>query len=45
VQHLQELTPERARAIGAAARERVLEQHTYDRRAELVEHVLTRVHA
>src|SRR5206468_973391 len=34
--HLLELTPERARAIGAAARERLLEQHTYDRRADLV---------
>jgi spore maturation protein CgeB len=45
VQHLRELTPERARTIGAAARERVLEQHTYDRRAELVERGLTRVHA
>jgi spore maturation protein CgeB len=43
--HLVELTPERARTIGAAARERLLEQHTYDRRAELVERVLERVHA
>jgi spore maturation protein CgeB len=43
--HLLELTPERARTIGAAARERLLEQHTYDRRAELVERVLERVHA
>jgi spore maturation protein CgeB len=43
--HLLELTPERARAIGAAARERMLEQHTYDRRAALVERVLERVHA
>jgi spore maturation protein CgeB len=42
---LLDLTPERARTIGAAARERLLEQHTYDRRAELVERVLERVHA
>jgi spore maturation protein CgeB len=45
VRHLVELTPERARTIGQAARERVLEQHTYERRAELVERVLERVHA
>ena len=45
VRHLVELTPERARVIGAAARERVLEQHTYDRRAELVEDVLAGVRA
>jgi spore maturation protein CgeB len=44
-QHLLELTPERARQIGAAARSRLLEQHTYDRRAELVERVLEGVHA
>jgi spore maturation protein CgeB len=43
--HLVELTPERARQIGEAARKRLLEQHTYDRRAELVERVLERVHA
>jgi spore maturation protein CgeB len=40
VAHLQSLTPERAREIGRAARERVLDEHTYDRRAELVERVL-----
>jgi spore maturation protein CgeB len=34
------LDPERARAIGAAALERVLAEHTYDRRAEQVEAVL-----
>ena len=44
-QHLLELTPERARTIGAAARARILEEHTYARRAELVERVLERVHA
>jgi spore maturation protein CgeB len=31
--HLAALTPERARAVGAAARQRVLAEHTYDRRA------------
>jgi spore maturation protein CgeB len=40
VEHLRALTGERARRIGAAARERVLSEHTYDRRAELVEAVL-----
>jgi spore maturation protein CgeB len=34
------LDPERARAIGAAALERVLAEHTYDRRAEQVEAIL-----
>jgi spore maturation protein CgeB len=34
------LTPHRARTIGAAARRRVLAEHTYERRAELVEQVL-----
>lgn len=33
VEHLQTLTPERARAIGEAARQRVLAEHTYARRA------------
>lgn len=33
---LQALTPERAAAIGAAARQRVLREHTYDRRAALL---------
>jgi spore maturation protein CgeB len=42
---LLELTPERARTIGAAARARLLEEHTYDRRAALVERVLERVRA
>jgi spore maturation protein CgeB len=41
VEHLQGLTPERARAIGRAARERVLDEHTYEHRAELVERVLS----
>lgn len=34
------LTPERARTVGAAARRRVLAEHTYARRAALVERVL-----
>jgi len=38
---LQRLTPACARKIGAAARRRVLAEHTYARRAELVERVLT----
>ena len=32
-EHLQTLTPERARAIGEAARQRILAEHTYARRA------------
>jgi len=39
------LEPERARAIGEAARERVLAEHTYDRRAEQVEAILAGVAA
>jgi spore maturation protein CgeB len=42
---LEGLGPERARAIGAAALERVLAEHTYDRRAEQVEAVLERAPA
>jgi spore maturation protein CgeB len=38
---LDALTPERARAIGDAARRRVLADHTYAQRAALVEQVLT----
>jgi spore maturation protein CgeB len=37
---LEALTPERARAIGSAARKRLLEEHTYEHRAEQVEEVL-----
>lgn len=40
-QHLEELTPERARRIGEAARRRVLAEHTYAHRAEQVENVLS----
>ncbi|MGN6201175.1 MAG: CgeB family protein [Solirubrobacterales bacterium] len=39
------LDPERARAIGEAALERVLAEHTYDRRAEQVEAILEGVPA
>ena len=31
--HLEDLSPERARSIGAAARKRVLREHTYEQRA------------
>ena len=37
---LRELSPQRARAIGAAARRRVLAQHTYAQRAALVDRIL-----
>jgi spore maturation protein CgeB len=37
---LEGLDPDRAREIGAAARQRVLAEHTYDRRAEQVERIL-----
>ena len=37
---LDALTPERAETIGAAARARVLAEHTYDRRADDLEAVL-----
>ena len=40
-EHLHTLTPERARRIGEAARARILADHTYDRRAVLLEQVLT----
>lgn len=39
--HLATLTPERAREIGERARRRVLRDHTYARRAEQLEHLLT----
>jgi spore maturation protein CgeB len=40
-QILNELDPLRARAIGEAARRRVLRDHTYEGRGELVEAVLS----
>lgn len=42
---LEELSPRRARAIGEAAHRRVLAEHTYAQRAELVERVLGGRHA
>jgi spore maturation protein CgeB len=39
--HVRRLTTERATSIGAAARERVLRDHTYAQRAEQVEDVLS----
>ncbi len=37
---VRELSPERARAIGEAARKRVLAEHTYDRRGTMVQLIL-----
>jgi spore maturation protein CgeB len=42
LRHLAELSRERRAAIGTAARERVLRDHTYERRAEQVEAALER---
>jgi spore maturation protein CgeB len=39
-QHLKALTPQHAREIGSAALKRVLAEHTYDRRVQLLEEVL-----
>lgn len=44
-QHLRELTPDRARRIGAAARARILAQHTYTRRAAEVDALLRETRA
>lgn len=38
--HLRDLTPERAAAIGEAARRRILAEHTYERRGEQVDGIL-----
>lgn len=40
VRYLREVLPDRARAIGQAARRRVEREHTYEQRAELLEDVL-----
>jgi spore maturation protein CgeB len=40
VEHVRALTPERARTIGMAARERILKEHTYERRGALVDVIL-----
>jgi spore maturation protein CgeB len=37
---VRELSPERARKIGEAARKRVLADHTYERRGALVQSIL-----
>ncbi|CAN5875920.1 glycosyltransferase [soil metagenome] len=42
--HLERLTPTRARAIGDRARRRIIEHHTYARRAAQVEAVLEGLH-
>jgi spore maturation protein CgeB len=39
-QHLSALTPQRARAIGAAARRRILREHTYEKRGAEVDAIL-----
>ncbi|HKG85788.1 MAG TPA: glycosyltransferase, partial [Beijerinckiaceae bacterium] len=44
-EHLRSLTPERARTIGAAARARVLAEHTYTLRGAQVDAILTEVAA
>ena len=38
--HLQSLTPSRARAIGEAAKARVLAEHTYQQRAQILDRLL-----
>jgi spore maturation protein CgeB len=43
VRHLAELTPERARAIGRQARQRMLEEHTYAQRAHIVDGIFRRM--
>ena len=44
-EHLRSLTPERARTIGAAARARVLAEHTYTLRGAQVDAILTEIAA
>ncbi len=44
-EHLRRLTPERARAIGAAARARVLAHHTYAQRAVILDRLLADLRA
>jgi spore maturation protein CgeB len=38
--HVEALTPKRARAIGTAARSRILAEHTYQRRGAAVDRIL-----
>lgn len=42
LQHLRQLTPEKSRRIGAAARRRVLAEHTYQHRAAQFENLMDR---
>lgn len=42
-QMIREITPDRARAVGHAARRRVLADHTYSQRGKLVESALQNV--
>jgi spore maturation protein CgeB len=44
-EHVRALTPERARAIGAAALRRVRSEHSYAQRGELVDRLLKRIRA
>jgi spore maturation protein CgeB len=41
-EHLAELTPRRARAMGVRARDRILREHTYTQRAALADDVFRR---
>jgi spore maturation protein CgeB len=41
-EHLRALTPERARAIGEAARRRILAEHTYSHRAAQLDTLFNR---
>jgi spore maturation protein CgeB len=45
IEHLRALTPQRSREIGEAARQRILAEHTYARRAVEVDALLKRVAA
>jgi spore maturation protein CgeB len=45
IEHLRNLTPERSREIGAAARRRVLSEHTYRHRAEQFEALMDQRYA
>jgi spore maturation protein CgeB len=44
-EHVQTLTPERARAIGEAGRARILKEHTYERRGAELDRLLRDVMA
>ena len=44
-EHVRALTPERARAIGEAARVRILAEHTYEKRGAELDALLRRVAA